>query len=214
MTHTLNRRGLSEKRAGEEIVVLCMVHQPQKEEKREEMRQMARLILEHGPDNIIGAPLGLDEDQIVEFCSQAGIVTAVFSDKEKARKLVGEIKARNLGISVVLSALFSDVREICRCWGLTEHTYNISLGIFGRTQMLPPERTLEITTQCGHSLISPLLVKHVVSQIKKGRMSLEEATKLLVKPCVCGIVNPKRTKRILQEMVTQSPPTPQKPSWT
>jgi hypothetical protein len=204
MTHTLNRRGLSETRSGEEIVVLCMVHQKEKGQKTEAMRKIAKTVLKYSPDNIIGAPLCLKEEAIEDLCVRAGIVTAVFNKKSDVLKMVEEIKSERIGISVVLSGLFKDVREICSTTNLREHTYNISLGVFGKTGKVPDEKILEITTQCGHALISPLLVKDIVKKIKKGKMTLAEGTNFLTKPCVCGIVNPKRTQRVLEELTNNS----------
>ncbi|RJQ74054.1 MAG: hypothetical protein C4519_17275 [Desulfobacteraceae bacterium] len=203
MTHTLNRRGLSEDRPGEEIVFLAMAHRKEKPQKAEAMRQMARTVLRYGPKNIIGAPLGLDPPAITEMCARAGIVTAVFTDKEDVLALVRDIKSQKLGVSVVLSALFSDVRDICTAAGIREHTYNVSLGIFGKTEKLPDEQTLRITTQCGHGLVSPHLVNHILKRMNKGKMTSAEGAQLLVKPCVCGIGNPQRFKRLLDEKAAE-----------
>lgn len=201
MTHTLNRTGLSEYRAGEEIIVLCMAHGPEKAQKMEAMNRMAETILKYKPDNILGRPLGLDDEQIASMAPMTGVITAVFNNKEDVEKLVEDIKSQKLGISVVLSALFSDVRDICKCAGLKEHTYNISLGVFGKTEKLPDKKTLEITTQCGHALISAHLVESVVKKIRKGKMTVEEAARMLIKPCACGIGNTRRIEKILNEMV-------------
>jgi hypothetical protein len=114
--------------------------------------------------------------------------------------VIAEVKAKKLGISMVLSGLFSDVRCLCRANDLKEHTYNVSLGIFGKTKKLPDEKTLEIVTQCGHALISPHLVKDIVKRIKRGKMTPEEGAKVLIKPCVCGIGNPQRMEKLLQDM--------------
>jgi hypothetical protein len=178
-----------------------MVHRKEKQNKANEMKQRARTVLKYGPDNIIGAPLGMDEDTIINMASSSGVVTAVFTSKQKAMQMVEEIKAKQLGISAVISALFKDVADICRQLGLTEHTHNISLGIFGQTEKLPDEKTLEIATQCGHALVSPHLIKDVVRKIQKEKMTTKEGAALLTKPCVCGVVNPARTKSLLEEMI-------------
>jgi hypothetical protein len=60
---------------------------------------------------------------------------------------------------------------------------------------------MEITTQCGHALISPHLVDAVVKKIRKGKMTVEEAARMLIKPCACGIGNTTRIGRLLGEMV-------------
>lgn len=201
MTHTLNRRGLSDEKCGEEVVVLCMVQRALKMDKMDAMKKIAHIVIEHKPVNIIGRPIGLGDEEIENMAPMAGIVTAVFIDKDTALKVVEAIKAEKLGVSVVLSALFSDVHDICDCAGLKEHTHHISLGIFGETDRLPDEKVLEITTQCGHSLISPHLVDAVLKKIRKGKMSVEEAAKMLVKPCACGIGNTERMERLLAAMV-------------
>ena len=201
MTHTLNRTGLSETRPGEEIIVLCMAHRAEKVRKMEEMQKIARTILKYRPDNVIGRPLGFGAEEIEAMVPFTGIITAVFTNKEDVLKVVEDIKLQEAGVSVVLSGLFADVRDICSATGLREHTHHISLGIYGETDKLPEEKTLEITTQCGHSLISPHLVDAIAKKIRKAKMTCEEGARLLIKPCACGIGNPKRIENILREMV-------------
>lgn len=200
MTHTLNRTGLSEKAPGEEIVVLCMVHQAEKEAKAGAVQQISRIVLSHGPLNFIGSPLGLTKEEVIPLTAVTGIITAVFTDMETVRKMTREIKSQNLGVSVVLSGLFTDVHDICDSAGLKEHTYHISLGVCGCKNELPDDATLEITTQCGHALISRQLVQHVVKQIRKKKMSPSEGAQMLVKPCVCGIGNSERIQKTLARM--------------
>jgi hypothetical protein len=164
------------------------------------MKKIARTVLKYGPSNFVGKPLGLDAETVEEMAPLTGVVTAVFTDKEVVWKLIEDIKSQRLGVSVVLSGLFRDVRDVCQCAGLKEHTYHISLGIFGKTGRLPDENTLEITTQCGHSLISANLVEAVVKKIKKGALTFEEGAQMLIKPCACGIGNPKRVEEILRRI--------------
>ena len=201
MTHTLNRTGLSDARPAEEIIVLCMVHRAEKIRKIEEMQKIARTILKYKPDNIIGEPLGFGPEEIETMAPITGVLTAVFSDKDAVLQLVEEIKSQRPGVSVVLSGLFSDIHDVCACTGLQEHTYHMSLGIFGKTDRLPEEKTLEIVTQCGHSLISPHLVSAIVKKIRKGKMTCEEGARQLIKPCACGIGNPRRIEKTLGEMI-------------
>jgi hypothetical protein len=207
MTHTLNRTGLSNERRGQEIVILCMVHYKYKENSVEAMSELIRTILKYNPENFIGLPLGLSKENILALLPKGGIATGVFTDQEVAGKLIREIKSKNLGISVVLSGLFADIREICENAGLAEHTTHYSAGIFGKTSLLPDYLTLDITTQCGHGLISCHYIKDVVRRIKRGRLTAREGAELLSKPCVCGIVNRKRTEEILLKMVEAESPS-------
>ncbi len=64
MTHTLNRRGLSEDKPGEEIVVLFMINQHEIEKKQKGMAPIVETVLKYKPDNIIGAPTGMTEEQL------------------------------------------------------------------------------------------------------------------------------------------------------
>ena len=73
-------------------------------------------IMAYKPDNFIGLPLGIAEKDLIPLAGMTGIITAVFTDKNKVTRLVEEIKSKKLGISVVLSGLFSDV--IGRIFGM------------------------------------------------------------------------------------------------
>lgn len=201
MTHSLNRTGLSESRPGEEIVVLCMAHRPDRANKMDAMGKLAEAVLKYEPNNVIGRPMGFDDESIKMIAPMGGIITAVFNSREDVEKLVKEIKEQKLGVSMVLSGLFDDVSDVCKCAGLKEHTHHISLGVFGKTEKLPDAKTMEITTQCGHALISRHLVEHCVKKIRKGKMTPEEAAQMLIKPCACGIGNTRRIESILSEMV-------------
>ena len=201
MTHTLNRLGLTDKAPEEEFVFLCMVNQKEKTHKADAMKKIVETIFKYNPDNFIGAPNGFTKNDVIALAPATGIVTAVFTNKDDLLEFVKDIKSQNLGISVVISGLFNDIHTICCASGLKEHTFHISLGIFGNTKNLPDQKTLEITTQCGHGLISPYLVKHIAEKISKGKLSLDEGAQMLIKPCVCGIGNQKRITKILKQMV-------------
>jgi hypothetical protein len=168
------------------------------------METVAEIVLRHRPDNFIGLPLGIAEEDLIPLAGMTGIITAVFNEKDEVSRLVEEIKSKKLGISVVLSGLFSDIRDICEANGLTAHTSHYSAGVFGKTDKIPDRLTLDVTTQCGHALVSRYYVKDIVRRIKKGQLSASEGSELLSKPCVCGIVNKRRTAEILSKMADQT----------
>jgi len=72
-------------------------------------------------------PAGASEEAIITTAGRIGIITAVFNNNDDVKKVVAEIKSKKLGVSVVLSGLFTDVRGICSANKMKEHTYNISL---------------------------------------------------------------------------------------
>ncbi|HSR11346.1 MAG TPA: hypothetical protein VLS90_07850, partial [Thermodesulfobacteriota bacterium] len=82
---------------------------------------------------------------------------------------------------------------------------NYSAGVFGKTALLPDGLTLDITSQCGHALVSRHYAKDVVSRIRRGKLTAAQGAELLSKPCVCGIVNRKRTEEILSRMADMEP---------
>jgi len=115
-------------------------------------------------------------------------------------EVLKELREADLGQSVVVSGIFEYVDECLEKVGLKHHTANFSLGIWGKTEKLPSEDILEVTTMCGHGLISANLVKSMVEEIKAGTKTPEAAAKVLAPPCACGIFNPARAAKLLAVM--------------
>jgi len=76
---------------------------------------------------------------------------------------------------------------------------NYSLGFWGNKGRLPPKRILELTTMCGHGLISPNLVWHLGQKVSEG-LPVADAAREIAKCCVCDIVNCRRCELLLEEM--------------
>ena len=125
---------------------------------------------------------------------------AVFKDRETLKACLKDMKEQNFGLSVVVSGLYDEVEQICSEVGLSPHTVEHSLAIHGKTGKLPDEKVLEVTTMCGHAMVSTNLVDHMVKKIEGGEMSYEEGAKELCKPCKCGIFNPYRAEKLLRFM--------------
>jgi len=84
--------------------------------------------------------------------------------------------------------------------GLTPHTVNLSLGIWGRTEKLPKEEILWITSMCGHCMISPSLVLKMINDIRKGKTTPTNAARELARCCICGVFNVKRAEKLLRQL--------------
>lgn len=82
--------------------------------------------------------------------------------------------------------------------GPTEH--ECKLGIRGKPTRLPEDEILEITTMCGHGMISQYLAHQTLLDIKRGKCTSQEAAEFLATPCICGVFNPKRAQRLLEEL--------------
>jgi hypothetical protein len=129
------------------------------------------------------------------------MIHAVFKDRQTMKACLEEIKKRNVGLSVTVSGLFEEVKKTCHEIGLAPHTVQYSLGISGKTDLLPEERVLEISTMCGHAMVSPNLIVHLIEKIEKGKLTCAEAALELSRQCECGIFNPARAERLLKAMV-------------
>ena len=119
-------------------------------------------------------------------------------------RLVGEEVSRkdaDLGVSVIISGLMSDVHECCSVAGVKPHTCETSLGVWGNTGRLPDEDILRFTTMCGHGQVPFNLVNKIVEDVKAGKLTLPEAGQELAKPCQCGVFNPVRAAAMVEEIM-------------
>jgi hypothetical protein len=126
-------------------------------------------------------------------------VYAVFDSRNRLKEALTRIKKANQGISIMVSGRIDRVREIAADTGIDPYMINLSLGVHGRTDRLPPPDLREFTTMCGHGLVSPHLVRDTIRRVKTGKVSEAEACALLAEPCICGIHNPRRSAELLQE---------------
>jgi len=136
--------------------------------------------------------------------TETRLIHAVFKDREVLKSCLMELKERNFGLSIVISGLYEEVERLCEEIGLSPHTVEYSLGIHGNTARLPGEGVLEITTMCGHALVSSKLVMHMVHELEEGRITFEDAARELSKGCVCGIFNPHRAEQVLRKLVSDT----------
>ncbi len=124
---------------------------------------------------------------------------ATFNDREKVKNLLIQMKEADQGISIMVSGMIDKVREIAREAGIQPHTINLSLGIHGRTDKLPPADIRQFTTMCGHAVVSPLLIKSAIRKVKTGKQTAWDASVVAAKPCACGIYNPHRSAEQLRD---------------
>lgn len=213
MSHAAHRFGtVEELRSDYNILVkpykaLDDVDEKTKEAAIDKTEAMAAIAFENGAVNLgrrsgcIGR--GDDFQEIMKWRSLQGFFGA-FSDKEKLKKVLTEYKKRDYGISVVAGGLIEEIFAMCREIGIKPHTILYSFGVWGKTELLPSEDHLKITTLCGHHMVSPAMIDHYVEKIKKGKISPEAAAKKLAGPCVCGIFNTDRTVEVLKRMAARS----------
>jgi hypothetical protein len=205
MTHTLHRRGSRESLSGDYTMIMLRAVGYNEEDHVRKIREFLRIALRHNAVNIgsvTGGGIGLDRaDEVIANAGQAG--QAAFATQEDVTAVLKELKEADLGISVTVGGIFDKVDACLAQAGLKHHTANFSLGIWGRTEKLPADDILEVTTMCGHGMISANRVRRMVSDVKAGVWTPEEAAALLAPACACGVFNPVRTAKLLREMAAK-----------
>jgi hypothetical protein len=100
---------------------------------------------------------------------------------------------------VNVSAPIEDAERCCRETGITRHSVEYSLGFSGRVEKLPDSTVLELTTMCGHGMVSANFAKKMIDWSKENRRSPAELARTMARFCSCGVFNISRAERILDE---------------
>lgn len=205
MTHTLHRRG-NEESFKEDFIVFSMTAKGFNETNSSgALTEFLRILSKYPKVNMgdmkTGGMFLVDENTIIENVKDTSIVHAVFTDKKDVIQAVKELKEAELGVSIIVSGIVDEVGDICKEAGIDRHTVEYSVGIRGKLSRLPEDEVLEITTMCGHGMVSQHLARQMLLDIKRGKCTAQEAGEYLSTPCVCGVFNPKRAQRLLEELV-------------
>ena len=138
-------------------------------------------------------------EQVVQEMDPPGHALVVFDKKQAVEGFLKEIKEMDLGLSVNVSSLVEDVREMAPRTGILPHSINYALGFRGNLYRLPDQYVLALTTMCGHGLIAGNFAKKMIDSVKERRLTPEKAARYMAKFCVCGAFNNSRAERILRE---------------
>jgi hypothetical protein len=139
---------------------------------------------------------------VIDGLDKPGTAAVVFDSRENAIGFVKAVKEADLGLCVNISTAVEGAEEILDAAGLPRHSINYSLGFEGHTEKLPSTQVLSLTTMCGHGMISQSLAKKMVDWVKEGRRTPDEAVCYLARFCACGVFNPMRACRILEDART------------
>jgi hypothetical protein len=191
----------------------------------EKYRAFLRLALRHNPVNVGDATKGglyrpqpslnplahwkrdqrPDPERVIQDIDGHTTVAAVFSTFEDMEAFVKDLKEANLGVSINISAPMDAAKRCCQEVGIHRHSVEYSLGFQGRVDRLPDKTMLEVSTMCGHGMVSHTLVKKLLDWIKEGRRTPQEATKYLARFCICGVFNTTRAAELLERARTGTP---------
>ena len=129
---------------------------------------------------------------------------AVFDNRVAAEDFVKRVKEEDLGLSVNISTSIDGAEQCCFAAGIPRHSVGYSLGFEGKTEKLPNSQVLMLSTMCGHGMVGNSLAKKMIDWVKEGRRTPEEAVTYMARFCSCGVFNPARAKRILEDARTKT----------
>ena len=204
MTHTLHRIE-SDAIPEKDFVILCMASQKFNDQGAgEKLKKIFNLLLDLNPDNIAddnlgGIYTGETPETILNHMNDKAYVGVAFSEEEKLKEALRRLKEADLGMSVVVSGNVEVVFKLLKEVGLKPHTVNMSLGTFGKTEILPKKEVLEITCMCGHGMVSAKHVETAMRKVKSKKISAAEGGKDLAHSCTCGIFNPQRAEKLIEK---------------
>ncbi len=136
---------------------------------------------------------------VIDGIDEPASVVAIFDNGEAAAKFLKTVVEADLGLSVNISTSVEGAEQCCQFAGIPRHSVGYSLGFEGAIEKLPNTQLLKLTTMCGHGMISASLAKKMIDWVKEGRRTSDEAVTYMTRFCSCGVFNPVRAKRILED---------------
>lgn len=225
MTNTLHRFGDADSFRDDFIVFAMACKGPFKQtDALDGLRRFLQIAMEYRPVNLGDARHGgavrpssqmnplahwtrdhtPDFQAVVDGLTDVTTCAAVFDNRESAERFVKRIKDENLGLSVNVSTSIEGAESCCAHAEIPRHSVGYSLGFEGRTDKMPASQVLLLSTMCGHGMISHSLAKKMIDFVKENRRTPEQAAATLTRFCSCGVFNPARAKRILEDARTKT----------
>lgn len=209
MTHSLHREGDLEKLERDFCVFIYPARGFNNKGVGPKVSRLFEIFYANAPSNCSSTSLRenlyseVTPERMLEAISKdadSARAYATFNNRESVKNVLMQMKEANLGVSIMVSGMIDKVREIAAEVGLDPHTINLSLGIHGRTDLLPPADIRRFTTMCGHAVVSPHLVRQAIRRVKTGKRTTWEASLEMAKPCACAIFNVHRSDEQLREV--------------
>ena len=219
MTNTLHRFGAPETLQNDYIIFAMAARGINDQDAPPKLQGFLRLALKHHPINVGNAVKGgiyrasqnltplahwhradsVAPEKVVESIDTCSTVAAVFDGPKNLEAFLKDLLQADLGISVNISALTDEARTCCQRAGITRHSVEYSLGFHGDLNRLPDRHVLELSTMCGHGMVSHNFAKKMIDLVKEGRRDPRQAAACLARFCTCGIFNPVRAEGLLEE---------------
>src|SRR5580700_7167853 len=219
MTNTLHRFGTAESFRDDYVVFAIASKGKNDEGALGKLRRFLELAVEFKPVNLGDAIHGgalrpskemnpgahwkrdvtPDLEAVIAGLDAPTTVAAVFDNRPAAEDFVKAVKDAELGLSVNISTSIEGAEQCCFAAGIPRHSVGYSLGFEGATAKLPEAKVLMLSTMCGHGMVSHGLAKKMIDWVKEGRRTPEQAAGYLTRFCSCGVFNPARAARVLEQ---------------
>lgn len=204
MTHSLHRRGSRKSLEADYVFQPYPAKGINDDNLPEKFGRIIGIVEDIGSPNWgdvkTGPKVSVSVDEIKGKLSKRSRVRGVLTGREDVVEFLERMKEADIGLSLVISGLTDEVLGACREAGLKPHSINVSLGVWGKKELLPEESVLEVTTMCGHHMVSPNIVRALAKRVTRDAMTPEAAGEKLAKLCPCGIFNPVRAAKLLESM--------------
>ena len=136
---------------------------------------------------------------VIDGIDEPASVVAIFDNQDSASQFLKKVVEADLGLSVNISTSVEGAEQCCKFAGIPRHSVGYSLGFEGAIEKLPNTQLLKLTTMCGHGMISASLAKKMIDWVKEGRRTPDQAVTYMARFCSCGVFNPLRARRILED---------------
>jgi len=189
MTHSLHREGPLDLLEKEYVLFVYPARGFNYDGSEPKIRRLGEMLFHQGPANLLVTSLrrnmylAVSPEEILRSIKDGTKIFCVLEGREKIKDTLAKIKEMDEGISIVISGVIDRVREVTAELGINPHTINLSLGIHGRTDRLPPPDIRQFTTMCGHGMVSPNLIRDLIRRVKTGKLDLWGASLLAAAPC-------------------------------
>jgi len=221
MTNTLHRLGDSESFRDDYIVFAMAAKAAYDNDTLPKLKRFLRIAVEFKPVNLGDARHGgalrpsrnmqptshwkrdltLDFEAVIDGMDRPTTCAAVFDNRVSAENFVERIKEEDLGLSINISTSIDGAEQCCHHACIPRHSVGYSLGFEGSTEKLPSSQVMMLSTMCGHGMVSHSLAKKMIDWVKEGRRTPEQAVTYMTRFCSCGVFNPSRARRLLQDLI-------------
>ena len=218
MTNTLHRYGRAESFKDDVIIFAIPCKGKNEQGAVDKLKTFLRICARHEPANMGNGDWGsyrpskelrptvhwkrdssADYGSVIEGVTKSGTVAAVFETRNKAEACFKDVIDADLGLSVNISTSVEDAKQTGEACGIKRHSIEYSLGFTDPHGHLPNSQTLELATMCGHGMVSFNMAKKMLDMVREGRRTSDQAVTTLARFCPCGVYNPARAKRLLEQ---------------